>query len=40
LQMKIEHKTPLILDLFNKRQDQLNSAVEDRNNLGNESDKR
>jgi len=28
LQMKIEQKTPLILDLFNKRQLQLNDAVE------------
>jgi hypothetical protein len=37
LQMKIEHKTPLILDLFNKRQDQLNSAVEERSTVGSDS---
>ena len=35
LQMKIEQKTPLILDLFNKRQDQLNDAIEERSTLGN-----
>lgn len=35
LQMKIEKKTPLIVDLFNKRQDQLNDAVEERTTLGN-----
>lgn len=35
LQMKIEPKTPLILDLFNKRQDQLNETIKDRGNLGN-----
>lgn len=35
LQMKIEEKTPLILDLYNKREDQLNDAVEERGTLGN-----
>ncbi len=35
LQMKIEQKTPLIIDLFNKRQDRLNSAVEERTTVGN-----
>ena len=35
LQMKIEEKTPLILDLYNKREDQLNDAVEERSTLGN-----
>lgn len=35
LQMKIEQKTPLILDLFNKRQDQLNDAIEERTTVGN-----
>jgi hypothetical protein len=35
LQMKIEQKTPLILDLFNKRQDQLNDTVKERTTLGN-----
>jgi hypothetical protein len=30
LQMKIEQKTPLIMDLYNKREDQLNDAVENR----------
>jgi hypothetical protein len=30
LQMKIEKKTPLIVDLFNKRQEQLNDTVEER----------
>lgn len=34
-QMKIEQKTPLILDLFNKRQDQLNDAIQERTTLGN-----
>lgn len=31
LQMKIEKKTPLIVDLYNQRQEQLNDAVEERN---------
>ena len=31
LQMKIEKQTPLILDLFNKRQDQLNEIIRDKN---------
>ena len=30
LQMKIEKKTPLMLDLFNKRQDQLNEAIKEK----------
>lgn len=30
LQMTIEEKTPLIIDLFNERQDQLNNAVKER----------
>jgi replicative superfamily II helicase len=30
LQMKVEKKTPLILDLFNKRQDQLNEKIKDK----------
>jgi hypothetical protein len=35
LQMKIEKKTPLIVDLFNRRQDQLNDAIEERSTVGN-----
>lgn len=35
LQMKIEQKTPLILDLFNSRQEQLNDIIKDRSTLGN-----
>lgn len=35
LQMKIEQKTPLIVDLFNKRQDQLNNIVKERSTVGN-----
>lgn len=34
LEMKIEQKTPLILDLFNQRQDQLNDAVKERSTVG------
>ena len=30
LQMTIEEKTPLIIDLFNERQDQLNDAIKER----------
>lgn len=30
LQMAIEEKTPLIIDLYNKRQDQLNEAIKER----------
>lgn len=30
LQMKIEKKTPLMLELFNKRQDQLNEAIKEK----------
>jgi hypothetical protein len=33
--MKIEKKTPLIVDLFNKRQEQLNDAVEEKSTTGN-----
>ena len=33
IQMKIEKKTPLILDLFNKRQDQLNDIIKDKSEL-------
>jgi hypothetical protein len=29
-QMKIEEKTPLIIDLFNKRQDQLNDTIKEK----------
>lgn len=29
-QLQIEEKTPLIIDLFNKRQDQLNEAIKER----------
>ena len=35
MEMVIEPKTPLILDLFNKRQDQLNDAIKERGELGN-----
>jgi replicative superfamily II helicase len=35
LQMRIEKKTPLIVDLFNKRQDQLNDIIKERNVVGN-----
>jgi replicative superfamily II helicase len=31
LEMKIEKKTPLLLELFNKRQEQLNNAIKDQN---------
>lgn len=34
LQMKVEKKKPLILDLFNQRQDQLNEAIKERSQLG------
>lgn len=34
LQMQVEQKTPLILDLFNKRQDQLNDLIKERSTLG------
>lgn len=30
LQMQIEEKTPLIMDLFNKRQDQLNEVIKEK----------
>ena len=35
LQMKVEQKTPLILDLFNKRQEQLNNLITEK---GSQSD--
>jgi hypothetical protein len=35
LQMKVEQKTPLILDLFNKRQEQLNELIKERGSSGN-----
>jgi gas vesicle protein len=35
LQMKVEKKTPLIMDLYNKRQDQLNDALKERGTVGN-----
>ena len=35
LEMKIEPKVPLILDLYNKRQDQLNETIKERGTLGN-----
>jgi len=35
LEMQIEQKTPLILELFNKRQDQLNDAVKERTTVDN-----
>lgn len=35
LQMKIEKKTPLIVDLYNQRQEQLNDAIEERGTVGN-----
>jgi hypothetical protein len=35
LQMKVEHKTPLILDLFNGRQQQINNIMQERSTLGN-----
>ena len=34
LQMNVEKKTPLILDLFNKRQDQLNDIIKERSQFG------
>jgi uncharacterized protein (UPF0335 family) len=35
LQMKVEKKTPLILDLFNQRQDQLNDIIKEKTQPGN-----
>lgn len=35
LQMNIEKKTPLILDLYNQRQEQLNDAIKERTTVGN-----
>jgi replicative superfamily II helicase len=35
MQMTIEPKVPLILDLFNQRQDQLNEAIRERGTKGN-----
>jgi len=34
LQMRVQKRTPLILDLFNKRQDQLNEIIKDRAQVG------
>lgn len=34
MQLKIEKKTPLILDLFNKRQDQLNDVIKEKTQIG------
>ena len=34
LELKIEEKTPLILELFNKRQDQLNDIIQERTQVG------
>jgi hypothetical protein len=33
LQMKVEQKTPLILDLFNQRQQQLNDIIQDKKDI-------
>lgn len=33
LQMKIEKKTPLMLDLFNQRQDQLNEVIKEKTHI-------
>ena len=35
LQMNIEKQTPLIMDLYNQRQNQLNQAVQERSTVGN-----
>lgn len=35
LQTKIEKKTPLVMDLYNKRQDQINNIMKERTTLGN-----
>lgn len=35
LQMKVEKQTPLILDLYNKRQEQLNESIRERSTVGN-----
>jgi hypothetical protein len=35
LKMKIEPKTPLIIDLYNKRQESLNDFIKERGSLGN-----
>lgn len=35
LDLNIEKQTPLILDLYNKRQEQLNTALQERTTLGN-----
>ena len=34
LQMRVQKRTPLILDLFNKRQDQLNEIIKERTQVG------
>lgn len=35
LQMKVEKQTPLIMDLYNERQNQLNDAIKERSTKGN-----
>jgi hypothetical protein len=35
LQMKIEKQTPLVMDLYNQRQEQLNDAIKERTTVGN-----
>jgi hypothetical protein len=35
LQMKVEKQTPLIMDLYQKRQDQLNDSIKERGTVGN-----
>jgi hypothetical protein len=35
LQMKVEKQTPLIMYLYNKRQEQLNDAIKERSTVGN-----
>lgn len=34
LHMKIEEKTPLVIDLYNKREDQLNEIIREKSNIG------
>lgn len=35
LQMKVEKQTPLIIDLYQKRQEQLNDSIKERSTVGN-----
>lgn len=35
LQMNIEKQTPLVMDLYNQRQEQLNDAIQERTTVGN-----